>query len=220
MNNKPFISELRVGLSQTPQMEIAYIMSGGCILLSLQWCSQIRCPVHSFIPAISIAPLQVLYYSEALPTTARMLYRSFTPKRIGNCRLKAIDSAKASPCPTVARGLTEYQKAETDWGQLSVRIAGGVWGVEPLPDLADLRTSGQNSTPEGVEFQPHHRILAEVGMLFDSHFLLMQFLKYLQRDDLNVITILIHISGVAMGVWGLNPHWLFGIFLMCIVKTK
>src|SRR6218665_2383550 len=39
-----------------------------------------------FISAISIAPLQVLYYSEALPTTARILYRSFTPKRIGNCR--------------------------------------------------------------------------------------------------------------------------------------
>src|SRR6218665_2692229 len=39
-----------------------------------------------FIPAISIAPLQVLYYSEALPTTARILYRSFTPKRTGNCR--------------------------------------------------------------------------------------------------------------------------------------
>src|SRR6218665_3016866 len=37
--------------------------------------------VHSFIPAISIAPLQVLYYSEALPTTLRILYRSFTPKR-------------------------------------------------------------------------------------------------------------------------------------------
>src|SRR6218665_1762332 len=37
--------------------------------------------IHSFIPAISIAPLQVLYYSEALPTTARILYRSFTPKR-------------------------------------------------------------------------------------------------------------------------------------------
>src|SRR6218665_1191894 len=33
---------------------------------------------HSFIPAISIAPLQVLYHSEALPTTARILYRSFT----------------------------------------------------------------------------------------------------------------------------------------------
>ena len=37
----------------------------------------------SVIPAISIAPLQVLYYSEALPTrpTARILYGSFTPKR-------------------------------------------------------------------------------------------------------------------------------------------
>src|SRR6218665_1497436 len=39
--------------------------------------------IHSFIPAISIAPLQVLYYSEGLPTTARILYRSFTPKRTG-----------------------------------------------------------------------------------------------------------------------------------------
>src|SRR6218665_1667310 len=43
---------------------------------------------HSFIPAISIAPLQALYYSEALPTTARILYRSFTPKRTGNCRYR------------------------------------------------------------------------------------------------------------------------------------
>ena len=46
--------------------------------------------IHSFthliILAVSLAPLQVLYYSEALPTTARILYRSFTPKRIGNCR--------------------------------------------------------------------------------------------------------------------------------------
>ena len=42
--------------------------------------------IHSFIPAISIAPLPVLYYSKALPTTARILYRSFTPKRTGNCR--------------------------------------------------------------------------------------------------------------------------------------
>src|SRR6218665_3341900 len=42
--------------------------------------------IHSFIPAISIAPLQVLYYSEALPTTARILYWSFTPKRTSNCR--------------------------------------------------------------------------------------------------------------------------------------
>src|SRR6218665_2698447 len=30
--------------------------------------------IRSFIPAISIAPLQVLYYSEALPTTARIGY--------------------------------------------------------------------------------------------------------------------------------------------------
>src|SRR6218665_669139 len=42
--------------------------------------------IHLFILAISIAPLQVLYYSEALQTTARILYRSFTPKRKGNCR--------------------------------------------------------------------------------------------------------------------------------------
>src|SRR6218665_373271 len=42
--------------------------------------------IHSFILTISIAPLQVLYHSEALPTTARILYRSFTPKRTGNCR--------------------------------------------------------------------------------------------------------------------------------------
>jgi len=43
---------------------------------------------HSFIQTISIAPpqLQVLCYSEALPTTARILYRSFTPKRTGNSR--------------------------------------------------------------------------------------------------------------------------------------
>ena len=41
---------------------------------------------HSFILAICIAPLQVLYYSEVLPTTARILYRSFTLKRTGNCR--------------------------------------------------------------------------------------------------------------------------------------
>ena len=40
--------------------------------------------IHSFILTISIAPLQVLYYSGALPTTARILYWSFTPKR--TCR--------------------------------------------------------------------------------------------------------------------------------------
>src|SRR6218665_2252336 len=76
--------------------------------------------------------------------------------------------------------------------ELSVRIAGGVRGVEPpyliLPTplpLAEIR-------PRGVEFQPPYLSFAEVGMLLDSHFLLMQFLKYLQCDDLNVTTILIH----------------------------
>src|SRR6218665_987573 len=79
--------------------------------------------IHTFIPAISVAPLQVLYYSEALPTTARILYRSYTPKRTANCRyrtcprslrggyiagvelttlrLKVIVSTKASPRPTI-----------------------------------------------------------------------------------------------------------------------
>src|SRR6218665_2322530 len=72
--------------------------------------------IHSFILAISIAPLPVLYYSEALPTTAQILYRSFTPKRTGRLvqgpyvtaragvepttlRLKAIDSTKAPSRP-------------------------------------------------------------------------------------------------------------------------
>src|SRR6218665_3971888 len=75
--------------------------------------------IHSFILAISIAPLQVLYHSEALPTTARILYRSFTPKRTGKglaqgpyvtaragdelttLRLKVIDSTKAPLRPTI-----------------------------------------------------------------------------------------------------------------------
>ena len=69
----------------------------------------------------------------------------------------------------------------------------GVGGLNPLPHLADPPTSGQNSTPGGSSFNPHLSF-AEVGMLLDSHFLLMQFLKYLQFDDLNVTSILIHIE--------------------------
>ena len=65
--------------------------------------------------------------------------------------------------------------------------------MNPLPHLADPPTSGQNSTPGGRVSTPHLSF-AEVGMLLDSHFLLMQFLKYLQCDDLNVTTILIHIE--------------------------
>src|SRR5678815_2190861 len=40
--------------------------------------------IHSFISDIYIAPLQD-FYSEALPTTAQTLNRSFTPKRMSNC---------------------------------------------------------------------------------------------------------------------------------------
>ena len=43
---------------------------------------------YSFIPAISIAHRQVPYYSEALPTTARILYRSFSPKRHRQLQVK------------------------------------------------------------------------------------------------------------------------------------
>src|SRR6218665_608961 len=62
-----FLSHLHLILSSS---YLAFILS--CLHL-----------IHSFILAISIAPLQVLYHSEALPTTARILYRSFTPKRTG-----------------------------------------------------------------------------------------------------------------------------------------
>src|SRR6218665_2078998 len=76
--------------------------------------------IHSLIPAISIAPLQVLYHSEALPTTARILYRvsrrsaqatagkglaqgPYVTARAGveptTLRLKVIVSTKAPPCP-------------------------------------------------------------------------------------------------------------------------
>jgi len=40
---------------------------------------------YSFIHSFMIF-LQVHYYSEALPTTARILCWSFTPKRPGNCK--------------------------------------------------------------------------------------------------------------------------------------
>src|SRR6218665_816288 len=64
----------------------------------------------------------------------------------------------------------------------------GVWGVEPPTSPCRPPTSGQNLTL-GVEFQPPPKF-AEVGMLLDSHFLLMQFLKYLglHHDDLNATT--------------------------------
>ena len=77
---------------------------------------------------------------------------------------------------------------------ISVRIAGGVGVLNPATSPCRTPYLWSNSTPGGVEFQPHYLSFSEVGMLLDSRFLLMQFLKYLQRDDLNVTTILIYIE--------------------------
>src|SRR6218665_1623806 len=76
----------------------------------------------------------------------------------------------------------------------SVRIAGGLGGVNPPYLILPTPYLWSKFDPGGVEFQPPHLSFAEVDMLFPSHFLLMQFLKYLQCDDLNVTTILIHIE--------------------------
>jgi len=46
-----------------------------------------RAYIHSFIQAISIAPLQVHHYSEALPTQHGHC-RSFMPKRLRQLRVK------------------------------------------------------------------------------------------------------------------------------------
>src|SRR6218665_1543704 len=83
--------------------------------------------------------------------------------------------------------------------KVSVRIAGGGGGGGggvPPPPTSSCRPPylWSKFDPGGVEFQPPHLSFAEVGMLFPSHFLLMQFLKYLQCDDLNVTTILIRIE--------------------------
>src|SRR6218665_3466387 len=75
----------------------------------------------------------------------------------------------------------------------SVRITGGL-GVEPPYLILATPYLWSKFDPGGVEFQPPHLSFAEVGMLLNSHFCLMRFLKYLQCDDLNVTTILIHIE--------------------------
>src|SRR6218665_853717 len=49
--------------------------------------------IHSFIPKISVAPLQVPYYSEALPTTALML-----------CQSKQAEVLKATTSEGLAQG--------------------------------------------------------------------------------------------------------------------
>ena len=65
----------------------------------------------------------------------------------------------------------------------------GVGGLNPLPHLVDPLPLVK-IRPRGVEFRPPHLSFAEVGMLLDSHFLLMQFLKYLglHHNGLNVTT--------------------------------
>src|SRR6218665_858299 len=87
--------------------------------------AEIHTYIHSFIhSAISKAPLQVLYYSEALQTTARIAHCIGVSRRSAQAtvgkglaqghymaaragvepttlRLKAIDSTKAPPCPII-----------------------------------------------------------------------------------------------------------------------
>src|SRR6218665_4123919 len=89
--------------------------------------------IHSFIPAISIAPIQVLYYSEALPTqqgycagVSRRSVQATAGKGLAQdpdvaaragveptiLRLKVIFSTKAPPRPTTGfAGLLHAEKA-------------------------------------------------------------------------------------------------------------
>ena len=74
------------------------------------------------------------------------------------------------------------------WLETVFELPGGC-GLNPPTSPCRPPTSGHSSTPRGSSFNPHLSF-AEVGMLLDSHFLLMQFLKYLgiHHDDLNVTT--------------------------------
>ena len=67
----------------------------------------------------------------------------------------------------------------------------GGWGVESPYLILPTPLPLEKIRPRGGRVSTPHLSFAEVGMLLDSHFLLMQFLKYLRCDDLNV-TILIH----------------------------
>src|SRR6218665_2953182 len=58
-----------------------------CVVVRLCLIYAVRGTI-TFIQAISIVALQVHYYSEALLTTARILCRSFTPKRHMQLRMK------------------------------------------------------------------------------------------------------------------------------------
>ena len=78
----------------------------------------------------------------------------------------------------------------------SVRITGGL-GVEPPYLILSTPYLWSKFDPGGGRVSTPHLSFSKVGMLLVSHFLLMQFLKYLQCDDLNVTTILIHIEDQA-----------------------
>jgi len=57
--------------------------------------------IHSFISAISIAPLQVLYFSEALPTTRAWVEPT-------TLRLKVMVATKAPPRPVNLLLIVEF----------------------------------------------------------------------------------------------------------------
>ena len=82
----------------------------------------------------------------------------------------------------------------------------------PLPLVKIRPRGGRVSTP--------HLSFAEVGMLFPSHFLLMQFLKYLQCDDLNVTTILIHIEDYGLFSPGLSVKFYQKLEFVIMSKNK
>ena len=64
-------------------------------LLLFYWTHLSICMLCMYVWTLVIAPLQD-FYSEALPTTARTLNRSFTPKRMSNCEWRT--------CPGSLRG--------------------------------------------------------------------------------------------------------------------
>src|SRR6218665_1352867 len=88
--------------------------------------------IHSFILAISIAPLQVHYYSETLPTTARILYRSrFVTVCMHVCVYMCVHGSRrqltaasfSSPQPTGSPPqLTAPDAAHRSWEQLTAAI--------------------------------------------------------------------------------------------------
>src|SRR6218665_2959073 len=58
-------------------------------------------------------------------------------------------------------------------------LPGGLGGLNPPTSSCRPPYLWSKFDPGGVEFQSPHLSFSEVGMLLDSHFLPMQFLKYL-----------------------------------------